>query len=191
MPKRIGSKLRVLAGLCLMAWLAGPALAQDEEQLTANRRLLPGIGAGLRAVKLGVNGRTYVLASPSPGLVVFDTQGKQVLAIEGVAAGTKSAHAALAFGEDCDVDDAGRIYVADRAANAVQVFSAEGTLLRSMSVNAPLSVAVLPDDEVAVATLREPHLVIVFDKNGRDVREFGNPEELTERQDLNRFLNVG
>src|SRR2546423_15388661 len=87
MPKRIGSKLRVLAGLCLMAWLAGPALAQDEEQLTANRRLLPGIGAGLRAVKLGANGRTYVLASPSPGLVVFDTQGKQVLAIEGVAAG--------------------------------------------------------------------------------------------------------
>src|SRR5206468_9962879 len=97
----------------------------------------------------------------------------------------------LVFGEGWDVDDAGRIYVADRAANAVQVFSAEGTLLRSMSVNAPLSVAVLPDDEVAVATLREPHLVIVFDKNGRDVREFGNPEELTERQDLNRFLNVG
>src|SRR5256885_14235061 len=95
MPKRIGSKLRVLAGLCLMAWLAGPALAQDEEQLTANRRLLPGIGAGLRAVKLGVNGRTYVLASPSPGLVVFDMQGKQVLAIEGVAAVIEQATAAL------------------------------------------------------------------------------------------------
>src|SRR5260370_16164603 len=58
-------------------------------------------------------------------------------------------------------------------------------------VTAPLSVAALPDGEVAVATLREPHLVVVFDKNGRDVREFGDPEPLTERTDLNRFLNMG
>jgi len=58
-------------------------------------------------------------------------------------------------------------------------------------VNAPLGVAVLPEGEVAVATLHEPHLVIVIDKNGRDVREFGDPEELTERADLNRYLNIG
>src|SRR5260370_1798955 len=32
---------------------------------------------------------------------------------------------------------------------------------------------------------------MVFDKNGRDVREFGDPEPLTERLDLNRFLNIG
>jgi hypothetical protein len=44
---------------------------------------------------------------------------------------------------------------------------------------------------VAVTTLRDPHLVIVFDKNGRDVREFGDPEQLTDRTDLNRFLNIG
>jgi predicted DNA-binding WGR domain protein len=31
----------------------------------------------------------------------------------------------------------------------------------------------------------------VFDTNGRDVREFGDPEPLTDRTDLNRFLNVG
>jgi len=42
-----------------------------------------------------------------------------------------------------------------------------------------------------VATLREPHLVVVFDKNGRDVREFGDPEQLSDRIDLNRFLNIG
>ena len=55
----------------------------------------------------------------------------------------------------------------------------------------PISVAALPEGEVAVGTLREPHLVIVFDKNGRDVREFGDPEPLAERQDLNRYLNIG
>ena len=48
-------------------------------------------------------------------------------------------------------------------------------------MNAPISVAALPEGEVAVATLREPHLVIVFDKNGRDVREFGDPEPISER----------
>jgi hypothetical protein len=55
----------------------------------------------------------------------------------------------------------------------------------------PVSIAVLPEGEVAVGTLREPHLVIVFDKNGRDVREFGDPESLTERAELNRYLNIG
>ena len=55
----------------------------------------------------------------------------------------------------------------------------------------PIAVAALPEGEVAVGTLREPHLVIVFDKNGRDVREFGDPEPLAERQELNRYLNIG
>jgi hypothetical protein len=32
---------------------------------------------------------------------------------------------------------------------------------------------------------------MVFDKNGRDVREFGDPEPLAERQELNRYLNIG
>jgi hypothetical protein len=187
----IAGVLRISVALCLMASLGSPAFAQDEEQLSANRRLLPNIGAGLRAVKSGPDGRTYVLASPSPGLVVFDAQNKQLFVIEGITPGEKSTHPPIVFGEDCDVDATGKIYVADRGANAVQVFAPDGRLLRSISVSAPVSVAALPEDEVAVATLREPHLVIVFDKNGRDVREFGDPEQLTERLDLNRFLNIG
>ena len=58
-------------------------------------------------------------------------------------------------------------------------------------MNAPLSVAALPDSEVAVATLREPHLVTVFDKNGREIREFGELEDISDRADLNRYLNSG
>jgi hypothetical protein len=64
-------------------------------------------------------------------------------------------------------------------------------LLRSISVPAPVSIAAMPEGEVGVATLHEPHLVIVFDKNGRDVREFGDPERIAERAELNRFLNIG
>lgn len=189
--------MRSVAVLCVVPYIAAPASGQVDEQLTANRRLLPAIGPGLRAIRLGSNGRTYVLASPVPGLVVFDSQSKQVLLIEESADTSKSAtssgpgRAPITFGEDCDVDADGKIYLADRGANAVRVFAGDGTPLRSMSVNAPISVAVLSDGEIAVTTLREPHLVIVFDKNGRDVREFGDPEQLTDREDLNRFLNIG
>jgi hypothetical protein len=108
-----------------------------------------------------------------------------------VPPGSKSAHPGLVFGEDCDADTEGRIYVADRGANSIEVFSADGSLVRAIPIQAPVSVAALGEGEVAVATLREPRLVIVFDKNGRDVREFGEPEQITDREDLNRFLNIG
>ena len=186
--------MRVLAVICLLACAAWSVSAQDEGDLTARQRVFPGVGPGLRSVKRGADGRLYILASPSPGLLVFDARGKQVLAIgelPGADAGAKTGRALITFGEDCDGADDGKIYVADRGANLLQVFSGEGTLLRSIAVKAPISVAALPEGEVAVGTLREPHLVIVFDKNGRDVREFGDPEPLAEREELNRYLNIG
>jgi hypothetical protein len=180
--------------MCLLACAAGSLWSQEEGELTATRRILPSIGPGLRTVKRGPDGRLYVLASPSPGLVVFDAAGKQILSIGELAAAplpSKGSRALITFAEDCDADAEGKIYVADRGANLVQVFSPEGTLLRSIPVKNPISVAALPEGEVAVGTLREQHLVMVFDKNGRDVREFGDPEPLTEREDLNRYLNIG
>ncbi len=125
---------------------------------------------------------------------MLDAQGKQVLSISevGVAqGGSGQGRNLITFGEDCDGAADGKIYVADRGANLIQVFTADGTLLRSIPVKNPISVAALPEGEVAVGTLREPHLVMVFDKNGRDVREFGDPEPLSEREDMNRFLNIG
>src|SRR5216684_1236075 len=194
MRQRVGPIVRVLAVMCLLMCAAGSAAAQDEDDLTARQRIFPGVGPGLRSVKRGADGRLYVLASPAPGLLVFDAQGKQVLSIgelPGADAGAKTGHALITFGEDCDGAADGKIYVADRGANLIQVFSADGTLLRSIPVKNPVSIAALPESEVAVGTLREPHLVMVFDKNGRDVREFGDPEPLAERVELNRFLNIG
>src|SRR6266851_989600 len=194
MRQRVGSIVKVLAAMCLLACAVGRASAQDESDLTAKQRVFPGVGPGLRAVKRGADGRLYVLASPSPGLVVFDAQGKQVLSIGELAVASSAVSAGRAlitFAEDCDADADGKIYVADRGANLVQVFTSDGAPLRSIPVKAPVGIATLPEGEVAVATLREPHLVIVFDKNGRDVREFGDPEPLTGRTDLNRFMNIG
>ena len=68
--------------LCLLASLAGTTVsAQDEGELTAKKRLFSGVGPGLRAVRHGADGRTYVLASPSPGLLIFDKQGNRLIAI--------------------------------------------------------------------------------------------------------------
>ncbi len=185
--------MRVLAVMCLLACAAGRAVAQDEGDLIAKQRLFSGVGPGLRTVKRGADGRLYILASPSPGLLVLDAQGKQVLSISevGVAQAGGQGRNLITFGEDCDGAVDGKIYVADRGANLIQVFTADGTLLRSIPVKNPVSVAALPEGEVAVGTLREQHLVVVFDKNGRDVREFGDPEPLSEREDMNRFLNIG
>ena len=194
MRKRVGSKVKILAGMCLLACFAVSVRAQEEGELTAKRRIFPSIGPGLRTVKRGADGRLYVLASPSPGLAVFDVEGKQILAIgelSPTAAVPKADRVLITFAEDCDADAEGKIYVADRGANLVQVFSPQGTLLRSIAVKNPISIAALPEGEVAVGTLREQHLVIVFDKNGRDVREFGDPEPIAEREDLNRYLNIG
>ena len=180
--------------MCLLACAAGSAAAQDEGDLMARQRVFPSVGPGLRSIKRGADGRLYLLASPSPGLLVFDRQGQQVLTVSelpGADPSAKTGRALITFGEDCDGDADGKIYVADRGANLIQVFSPDGTLLRSISVKNPIAVAALPEGEVAVGTLREPHLVIVFDKNGRDVREFGDPEPLAERQELNRYLNIG
>lgn len=176
-------------------FLLWPAVcaAQIETDLTAKQRIFPEVGAGLRALRRGMDGKLYVLQSPSPGVIVYEG-GKAVLQIgAGLAPGaaTKARPATIVFGEDCAVDTSGRIYVADRGANALLVFSPEGDLLRKIPAPAPVSVAALPQGEIAVATLREPHLVMVFDGSGRLAREFGDPEDLTQRADLNRFLNIG
>jgi hypothetical protein len=196
MRKRVGTIVKVLAVMCLLACAAGSDAPQDEAELdlAARQRVFPGVGPGLRTIKRGADGRLYILASPSPGLLVFDPQGKQALSINEVGlapSGTGQGHNLITFGEDCDGAADGKIYLADRGANLIQVFAADGKLLRSIPVKAPVAIAALPEGEVEVATLREPHLVIVFDKNGRDVREFGDPEPLAEREDYNRFLSIG
>jgi hypothetical protein len=187
------SYVKIPAALCLLACLASASLAQEEDELTAKARILPAIGPGLRSVRVGADGNTYVLTAPASYVSVFGKDGKLIRNVPSYAAtsGPQSAELrVIRFGESMDVDASGTVYIADRAANAIKIWDAAGNA-RMAQVNAPLSVAALPDGEVAVATLREPHLVIVFDKNSRDVREFGDPEPLTDRTDLNRFLNIG
>jgi hypothetical protein len=189
--------LRFAVSTCLLAATVASTSAQYEGELTAKRRLFPEVGAGLRDVKLGPGDHLYVLGSQ--GLLVFDAKEQKLLTIGSpaptsvpvVSKTAPAAPSAPTFAGDFDVNASGQIFIADRAANVMAVYSPDGARLRSFPVNAPLSIAALPDGEVAVATLRDPHLVTVFDKNGREIREFGELEDISDRADLNRYLNSG
>src|SRR5215831_16362954 len=178
------------AALCLVGLSVVSAASDVDDQLMAKRRVFPSIGPGLRALHRGEDGKYYLLASPGVGIAVFDATGKQMKNI-GASAATDKDGGAIAFGEDCDVDLQGKIYVADRGSNVISVFSPEGRLLRAIPFNAPMSVAALPEGEVAVTAPRSLHLVTIFAANGRLVREFGDPEPVSERDDLNRFVSIG
>src|ERR1700687_6292338 len=110
MKKRVGPIVKIVVVLCLLGCLAASTMAQEEGELTAQRRVFPGIGPGLRTVKRGGDGRLYILASPSPGLVVFDAAGKQVLNFAELAQGSttsKGDRSLITFGEACDAEAAG------------------------------------------------------------------------------------
>ncbi len=181
-----------------VSWLArSPASAQVETQLLAKSRVFPEVGASVRAIKRAPSGRYCILKAPAPAILLFDAAGKPVGQIPALAAtpgATSSASSKvvpLVYGDDLDVDSTGRVYVADRGADAVKIFSASGTLEATLPIAAPTSVVALTEGEIAVATMKYPQLVVVFDSRGRVVREFGEPADIADRPELRRFLNIG
>jgi hypothetical protein len=194
MRRKFGKFLVAATGTCVLALALASAASEVDDQLMARRRVFPSVGPGLRALRHGQDGKYYLLASPSVGIAVFDSHEKQLTVIGATPASPAAGQTArppIAFGEDCDVDAQGNLYVADRGYNQVSVFSPAGTLLRSMQFNSPTSLAALPEGEVAVTAPRGLHLVTVFGPAGHVAREFGDPEQISEREDLNRYLSVG
>jgi len=179
--------------VCFLAVLkAFPS--EIDGQLNAKRRVFPSIGPGLRAIRRPSNGNYYVLASPSVGVAIFDSKGTPLSVIGAppeIPSAGKDTRAAIGFGEDCDVDAQGNIYVADNNYNEVTVFSPEGKLLRSFPVEGPVSIAALADGEVALTKLDRTHLVTVYGANGKVAREFGDPESISTRADIDRLANFG
>src|SRR5579885_913253 len=97
--------VRWIAALCVAA-LAASALCAQEGDLTAKRRMFPEVGAGLRALRRGVDGRYYILQSPAPGLVVYSPDEKPILQIGAALAANPAPRAHpfhLVFGEHCDL----------------------------------------------------------------------------------------
>jgi hypothetical protein len=160
---------------------------QYEKPIDARARVFPDVGRGVRALKRDAAGHYYVLRSPDPAVLVYRGDGTLLRSIPDASA----KDAPITFAEDFDVDRDGRVYVADRGANAVKVFSPDGHLVLSVPVSAPTSVVALPEGEFAVAGWKSNHLVRVYGLLGKIVREFGDPTEIAERAELKQFLNLG
>jgi hypothetical protein len=193
MRKMIGT-LAVFTALLPIACALWAGSAEIDDDLMAVRRVFPTIGPGLRAIRRTASGNYYVLASPSVGVAIFDPNGKQLSVIGApppAPVANKAGRSAIAFGEDCDVDVKGNVYIADRGYNLITEFGSDGTQLHSFPVSDLLSLAVLPEGEVAVTTLQPSHQVTVYGPDGRIVREFGEMESLSSRSDINRMLNLG
>jgi hypothetical protein len=195
MRKLLAGSVLVAVVVCLVGALWGRA-AEIDADLWASRRWFSSIGPGLRAVRHGANGNYYVLASPGVGVAIFDSNGKQLSVIGASApgagaAGNASDAGSIGFGEDCDVDAKGDVYVADSAKNLISEFAPDGKPLRSFPASSLLSLAVLPEGEVAVTKMQETHHVTVYGADGKVAREFGDLESLSTRADIDRYLNLG
>jgi outer membrane protein assembly factor BamB len=159
----------------------------------ARRRVFSSMGPGLRAVHHASDGKFYVLTSPGTSVAVFDAKGMPLKKVPDYSpnAGPASPELrAIQFGEDMDVDANGTVYVADRGADQVKVWEQNGSA-HGFRVTSLVSLAALPDGEVAVTTLQQSHLVTVYGSNGKVAREFGDPESFSSRPDLDRYANLG
>lgn len=186
--------LAVVAACLPVAGALWAGASEVDDDLMASRRVFPSIGPGLRALRRSANGNYYVLASPAVGLAIFDGKGKELSTIGApppAPVANKAGRSAIAFGEDCDVDAQGNVYVADTGYNLVNEFAPDGKQLRSFPVSSLLSLAVLPGGEVAVSTRDQVHHVTVYGADGKVAREFGDIESLSSRADIDRYLNVG
>ena len=152
-----------------------PAVSQNLHNMVASdRRVLPQVGGSIIAIRQDSSGRVYVLASPAHVVQIFDAAANQVGQIPGAHSGMTFDYAA-----DFDVAPNGNIVVADRGANTIDVFAPDGSLKTKFSVFAPTSLVALSNGQIAVTTLRTQHPIEVFEQNGRFVRGFGEPHDIS------------
>jgi hypothetical protein len=175
--------------LCALAPVVVCAQQIVEQDITATKRLYPEIGAGVWSIKRGPAGHYYILVGRSV-LVFGDDQQKIAEIPRPPEKGFRGAPP-LVYGVAFDVDSAGRVYVADRAANILRIFSPEGETLLNISFAAPTGVAVLPSGEIVASSASADHLITVFDNRGRELRSIGDQVDFTENPTFNHFLNVG
>jgi hypothetical protein len=165
-----------LACAGVMALVAVGALsrsisAQNLQNITASSgRSFPGI-SGVIAMREDDAGRYYILSSPGSSVSIFDASGNQV----GQLPNSQSGGMTIRYGIDLDITAAGDIAVADRGANAIEVFGPDGSVVNKFALFAPTSVVALPNGQFAVTTLRTDHPVVIVDDRGRVVRGFGDP----------------
>jgi hypothetical protein len=178
------SLILALAGLTVPA----PASAQGFESAVLSRaRVFPQFGSGVVAMKRDSAGHYYVLATPPNVIWILSGDGKRIGQIP--RAGSDAAK--IQYAVDFDLSPDGRVLVADRAANAVEVFSPEGAQLAKIPVFAPTGVAALPNDQFAVSALRSKRLVEIRSDQGALIRSFGESTDAGINPDSRQLQVLG
>jgi hypothetical protein len=165
-----------------------PAKAQGfVNAVPARARVFAGINSAVVTMKRDSAGHYYVLAAPPNVIWVLDSDGKRIGRIPRAETETSK----IQYAADFDVDSDGRVLVADRAANAVEIFSTDGVFVTKVSVFAPTGVVGLPDHQFAVSTLRGKRLVEIRSDDGSLVRSFGDLAEAGGDSQSNQLQNLG
>jgi hypothetical protein len=160
-----------------------------EQDITATKRIYPEIGAGVWSIKRGPAGNYYILAGRS--VLMFGDDQQKLKEIPRHPAKDFRGAPPLVYGVAFDVDSTGRVYVADRAANILRIFSPDGDSLLNISFQAPTGIAVLASGEIVASSAAADHLITVFDGRGRELRSIGDQVDFSENRTFNHFLNVG
>jgi hypothetical protein len=192
MVRRISRPIAALSVAAIAVLAPAPFRAQEqfqfESELAAKRRVFETAGPGFRVIHRGPNGNYYVLTAPSAAVQIYEPAGKRVGQIP---SDTAAKGEALVYGESFDVDRDGHVAVSDRGANVVKLYAPNGSLATTIPVSGPASVALLPGGEIAIASPNNPRLVTVYDLAGKQVREYGDREEIADRGDINNQVNLG
>ena len=172
-PKAIGvSATKVLAFVLVML---SPAAGQGMQYVVhSETRAFPTIGPDVTALKRDTAGNYYILAQPASAVFVFDSAGRP----KGQIPNANSHGVTIRYAVSIDLDSQGNLYVADRGANAIRIFSAGGAHIADVAVTAPTSVVALSDGQFAVTKLQSKHLVQIMDRTGAIIRTFGDPADL-------------
>jgi hypothetical protein len=162
---------------CLVLSSVFSARAQGLRTVIEPRnKVFPQTEAGVTAIKRSPSGLYYVLAKPWTSIWVYGVEGNLVNRIPNA----KSNGASIRYAADLDISPDGLIVVADRAANMIEVFRPDGSLVSRATVAAPTSVVALSNDLFAVTSLVSKRLVQIIDERGKVIRSFGDPSDLSD-----------
>lgn len=177
----------VILGL-LLGGFSQPVKGQGIRSVVEPRsRVFPSVGPGVTALKRDSAGRYYILAKPANVISIYDRAGSPI----GQIPNANSQGAVIKYAVDIDLGQDGRLFVADRGANAIEIFRPDGSLAAKVPVVAPTSVVALSGGQFAVTSLTSTHLVQIMDERGKVVRSFGDPAYVEEDAGKNRVIDWG
>jgi len=192
---QLGVFVAVMFSLVVSLHLSLAVAQEVQTEIRARARVLNDIGPGLIAVKRDSSGRYFVAASSANSIAIFSADSKRLGQIPPANLQDVSKDAnntpKISFIADFDLDATGHLVVADRGANTVKVFDADGSLLSTTPIPAPSSVAALPGEEFAVTSLRYHWLMGIYAYADRLIRAVGEPADFAKGLDPARTPDLG